>query len=127
MISVIGDNADGTVMNGTPRWLLCIGMRRMVSSQLSSVSVRGRSSTSAMSSKNDSGNFQLFGKEFEIIVVRAFYVDPAVGLPFGLFSEAVFNCRDTFSLFASFQVGTEALQSTSPFVLLVNTIARSWV
>ena len=33
----------GTVMNGTPRWLLCIGMRRMVSSQLSSVSVRGRS------------------------------------------------------------------------------------
>ena len=36
----------------------CKGIRIMVSNQFSSVSVRGRSSTSAMSSKKDSGTFK---------------------------------------------------------------------
>ena len=40
----------------------CKGIRIMVSNQFSSVSVRGRSSTSAMSSKKDSGTLNLWSE-----------------------------------------------------------------
>ena len=50
--SLIGTVAYGTFESG-----VCTGIRRMVSSQLPSVSVRGRSSVSAMSFKKDWGTF----------------------------------------------------------------------
>ena len=46
---------SGTVVKGMPVTSFCIGIRMIVSSQSPSISVRERSSTSAMSSKNDSG------------------------------------------------------------------------
>ena len=50
----------GTVPKGRFSFcLFCTGIRKMVSSQFPSVSVRGRSSVSAMSSRNDSGTFSV--------------------------------------------------------------------
>ena len=48
------------------------------------------------------GNFQLLGKELEIVVVRALHVYPAVRFPFGFFYEAVFAVEILSHCFASF-------------------------
>lgn len=51
MISLLVMTPNGTVVKGMPATSLCTGIRRIVSSQSPSSSVRERSSTSAMSSK----------------------------------------------------------------------------
>ena len=60
MISLLVMMPIGTVLKGRVLFCaICTGIRRMVNNQLPSVSVRGRSSVSAMSLRNDSGTLRV--------------------------------------------------------------------
>ena len=130
MISLLVMIPMGTVPKGRLSFcLFCIGIRRMVNNQLPSVSVRGRSSVSAISLRNDSGTLRVLSQKFKVIVVWAYYVYPAVRKPLRFFHKAGFTIKICSHLIASFRLFTRAEASVSMALFaLINTIsARSRV
>ena len=131
MISLFVIIPIGTVPKGRlPFSLLCTGIRRMVSSQLPSVSVRGRSSVSAISSRNDSGTLSVLVRNSKSSSFGHTTFYPTVGKPLCLFHKAGLTIKIRSHLIVSFRLFSTSRDIKIPMTLsaLINTsCARSWV